>query len=41
MSVADLAKKLTVSRATVGNRIKRLEQSGADKFRGRESPAQR
>jgi DNA-binding Lrp family transcriptional regulator len=28
MSVADLAKKLTVSRATVGNRIKRLEQSG-------------
>ncbi len=28
MSVADLAKKLAVSRATVGNRIKRLEQSG-------------
>jgi DNA-binding Lrp family transcriptional regulator len=27
-SVADLAKKLNVSRATVGNRIKRLEQSG-------------
>jgi DNA-binding Lrp family transcriptional regulator len=28
MSVADLAKQLAVSRATVGNRIKRLEQSG-------------
>lgn len=28
MSVADLAKKLDVSRATVGNRIKRLEESG-------------
>jgi DNA-binding Lrp family transcriptional regulator len=28
MSVADLAKELGVSRATVGNRIKRLEQSG-------------
>jgi DNA-binding Lrp family transcriptional regulator len=28
LSVADLAKKLAVSRATVGNRIKRLEQSG-------------
>jgi biotin operon repressor len=28
MSVADLAKKLAVSRATIGNRIKRLEQSG-------------
>jgi DNA-binding Lrp family transcriptional regulator len=28
ISVADLAKKLEVSRATVGNRIKRLEQSG-------------
>ena len=28
MSVADLAKKLAVSRATVGNRIKRLEQNG-------------
>jgi DNA-binding Lrp family transcriptional regulator len=28
MSVADLAKKLAVSRATVGNRIKRLEHSG-------------
>jgi len=28
MSVADLAKELEVSRATVGNRIKRLEQSG-------------
>lgn len=27
-SVADLAKKLNVSRATVGNRIKRLEQTG-------------
>jgi DNA-binding Lrp family transcriptional regulator len=27
-SVADLAKTLKVSRATVGNRIKRLEQSG-------------
>jgi DNA-binding Lrp family transcriptional regulator len=27
-SVADLAKKLNLSRATVGNRIKRLEQSG-------------
>jgi DNA-binding Lrp family transcriptional regulator len=27
-SVADLAKALQVSRATVGNRIKRLEQSG-------------
>ncbi len=28
MSVADLAKKLEVSRATIGNRIKRLEESG-------------
>ena len=28
ISVADLAKKLNVSRATVGNRLKRLEQSG-------------
>jgi len=28
MSVADLAKQLDVSRATIGNRIKRLEQSG-------------
>jgi DNA-binding Lrp family transcriptional regulator len=28
MSVADLAKKLEVSRATVGNRIKRLEEGG-------------
>ena len=28
MSVADLAKKLDVSRETVGNRIKRLEESG-------------
>jgi len=27
-SVADLAKALQVSRATIGNRIKRLEQSG-------------
>ncbi len=28
MSVADLAKKLEVSRATVGNRVKRLEERG-------------
>jgi DNA-binding Lrp family transcriptional regulator len=28
MSGADLAKKLAVSRATIGNRIKRLEHSG-------------
>ena len=27
-SVADLAKELAVSRATIGNRIRRLEQSG-------------
>lgn len=28
ISVADLAKKLRVSRATIGNRIRRLEESG-------------
>ena len=28
ISVADLAKELRVSRATIGNRIRRLEQSG-------------
>lgn len=29
ISVADLAKRLRVSRATIGNRIRRLEESGA------------
>ena len=28
ISIADLAKRLSVSRATVGNRIRRLEQAG-------------
>src|ERR1700741_3272121 len=28
ISIADLAKELRVSRATIGNRIRRLEQSG-------------